>query len=315
MPRTPLHLDPHCAVSAATQVLADGWCWRVVLDVARGHHRFDDLVAELGISRKVLADRLEHLVARDVLRRSPYQDNPTRHDYVLTEQGKALLPVLVGLQDWGDRWVLGAGEVTATSTAGADERRVRALVGGRVPEMVLPATSGDGAVADGPTVLFAYPATGRPTPLPAGWSDIPGAAGCTLENRLFRDRYAEFQAAGLAVQGVSTQRAEEQRAFADAERIPFPLLSDMGMELATALRLPTLRVADQTRLRRLVLVVDAERVVRAVRYPVLDLEDAIGWALAQGRKALKRRATGRSAHSRPSGTSQRAARLGTERGR
>jgi peroxiredoxin/DNA-binding HxlR family transcriptional regulator len=280
-------------VSAATEVLADAWCWRVVLDVARGHGRFDDLVAELGISRKVLADRLDHLVARDVLGRVPYQDNPTRYDYVLSDKGRALLPVLVGLQDWGDRWVLGDGEVTATSSAGADERRVRALVGTRVPELVLPATSGPGLVADGPTVLFAYPATGTPTPLPDGWSDVPGAAGCTLENRLFRDRYDELQAAGLSVQGVSTQRPEEQRAFARAERIPFPLLSDVGMQLASALRLPTLRVADQTRLRRLVLVVDAERVVRDVRYPVLDLADAVEWALARGRRAVSRRAPGR----------------------
>ena len=293
MPRTPVHLDPHCAVSAATEVLADAWCWRVVLDVARGHQRFDDLIAELGISRKVLADRLEHLVARDVLQRVPYRTNPPRHDYVLTEQGRALLPVVVGLQDWADRWVLGTGEVTATSSAGADERRVRDLVGTRVPELVLPATSGTRLVADGPTVLFAYPATGTPSPLPDGWSDVPGAAGCTLENRLFRDRYGELQAAGLSVQGVSTQRPEEQQEFARAERIPFPLLSDVGMQLASALRLPTLRVADQTRLRRLVLVVDAERVVRDVRYPVLDLADAVEWALVRGTRAVSRRAPGR----------------------
>ena len=293
MPRTPVQVDPHCAVSAATAVLADAWCWRVVLDVARGRHRFDDLVLELGISRRVLADRLDHLVGHDVLERVAYQSNPTRYDSVLTEQGRALLPVVVGLQDWADRWVLGTGEVTATSTAGADEHRLRSLVGTRVPALVLPSTSGEDLVADGPTVLFAYPATSSPSPLPEGWSDVPGAAGCTLENRLFRDRYAEFKAAGLSVQGVSTQRPEEQRAFARAERLPFPLLSDTGMQLASALRLPTLRVADQTRLRRVVLVVDAERVVRDVRYPVLDLADAVGWALDRGTRAVSRRAPGR----------------------
>lgn len=282
MPRTPGQLDPHCAVSAATAVLADPWCWRVVLDIARGHHRFDDLVSELAISRKVLADRLHHLMDCGVVHRSPYQENPTRYDYDLTAQGHALLPVVVALQDWGDRWVLGDGEVSATSTAGADERRVHALVGSTVPPLELPATSGDGRVAAGPTVLFAYPATGAPSPLPEGWSDIPGAAGCTLENRLFRDRYDEFLRAGVAVQGVSTQRPEEQREFARLEKIRHPLLSDSGMELASALRLPTVRVADQTRLRRLILVIDAERVVTAVRYPLLDIADSVEWALAQG---------------------------------
>ncbi len=285
MPRTPLRLDPDCAVSAATEVLADGWCWRIMLDVARGYHRFDDLVSELGISRKVLADRLSHLVERELLERSAYQDNPPRHDYRLTERGRALLPVLVGLQDWGDRWVLGDGEISATSSSGADEHRVRALVGTVVPDLALPATTGDGQVAVGPTVLFAYPATGAPTPLPEGWSSIPGAAGCTLENRLFRDRYDEFARVGVSVQGVSTQRAEEQREFARLEKIPFPLLSDTGMELASALRLPTVRIADQTRLRRVVMVIDGRRVVTAVRYPVLDIADAVDWALAQGTRA------------------------------
>lgn len=279
MPRTPASPDPACAVSAAATVLADRWCWLVIRDVARGHHRFDDLVVELGISRRVLADRLRHLVEAGLLERSAYSCAPPRHDYLLTDRGRALLPVLVGLQDWGDRWVLGEGEVTAGSTHGADEQRLHALVGATVPVLTLPATRGDGRVVDGPTVLFAYPATGAPSPLPEGWSDVPGAAGCTLENRLFRDRYESFLAAGVAVHGISTQRPEEQRGFAALEAIPFPLLSDSRLELAAALRLPTVRVADTVRLRRCVLVVDADRTVRDVRYPVEDLPAAVEWAL------------------------------------
>lgn len=262
-----------------------------MLDVARGHHRFDDLVFELGISRKVLADRLAHLVDRQLLERTAYQDNPPRFDYRLTERGEALLPVVVGLQDWGDRWVLGDGQVSATSSSGADEHRVHSLVGTVVPKLVLPATMGDGQVAVGPTVLFAYPATGAPSPLPEGWSNIPGAAGCTLENRLFRDRHDEFVRAGVSVQGVSTQRPEEQREFARLENIPFPLMSDTGMRLASALRLPTVRVADQTRLRRLVLVIDQQRLVTAVRYPVLDIADAVTWSLTQSTRAARRKTT------------------------
>jgi DNA-binding HxlR family transcriptional regulator/peroxiredoxin len=268
-------------VSAATTVLADRWCWLVVRDVARGHRRFDDLAGELRVSRKVLADRLRHLVGAGVLAPLRYQDHPPRHEYVLTERGNALLPVLVNLQDWGDRWVLGDGEATATSAYGADDVRLHALVGAPVPRLALPATTGEPRdVVDGPTVLFTYPATGTPGPLPAGWADVPGAAGCTLENRLFRRRHAAFARAGVAVHGVSTQRPEEQRAFAAAERIPFPLLSDADLRLAAALRLPTVRVADQVRLRRAVLVVGADRRVAAVRYPVEDLADAVRWAYA-----------------------------------
>jgi peroxiredoxin len=155
-------------------------------------------------------------------------------------------------------------------------------MGRAVPPVRLPATRGAGDVVDGSaraTVLFLYPATGAPTPLPEGWADVPGAAGCTLENRLFRERHGQFAAAGVAVHGVSTQRPEEQRAFAAIEDIPFPLLSDAALDLTAALRLPTVRVADTLRLRRAILVAGPDRVVRAVRYPVLDIPAAVNWAL------------------------------------
>ena len=128
-------------------------------------------------------------------------------------------------------------------------------------------------------MLFGYPATGVPTPLPEGWSDIPGAIGCTLENRLFRDAYAGFLAAGVAVRGVSTQRTDEQATFAEVEKIPFPLLSDADLTLTAALRLPTFRAAGQVRLRRVVVAVGADRVVRAVRYPVTDIAATVRWSL------------------------------------
>ena len=145
---------------------------------------------ELRISRKVLTERLGHLVDHGLLERVAYQDNPPRYDYRLTPAGEAFVPVLVALQDWGDQWVLGDGETSATSRDGAAEvARVHGLVGQSVPPgLTLPASTGGllDPVADGArgTVLFGYPATGRPTPLPDGWGDIPGAVGCTLENRL-----------------------------------------------------------------------------------------------------------------------------------
>lgn len=277
--------DPTCAVAQAAVVVGDRWSLVVLREVARGHHRFDALVEELHISRKVLTERLAHLVEHGVLERVPYQDSPTRYDYRLTAAGMAFLPVLVALQDWGDQWVLGDGTLSATSRDGAAEvRRVHELVGQRVPDrLALPSTSGgatDLVAADARgTVLFGYPATGAPTPLPYGWSDIPGAVGCTLENRLYRDAYDEFAAAGLAVRGLSTQRPDEQQAFAAAERIPFALLSDADLHAAAALRLPTFRAGGAVRLRRVVLLVGADRVVHDVRYPVTDLADTVRWSL------------------------------------
>ncbi|HTF12185.1 MAG TPA: winged helix-turn-helix transcriptional regulator [Asanoa sp.] len=278
-------VDETCGVAQAAAVMGDWWNLLVMREVARGHHRFDALVDELQVSRRVLTERLAHLVDHGVLVRRPYQERPTRYDYRLTPRGEAFLPVLVGMQDWADRWLLGDGTLTATAAPeGAESDRVRALVGSAVPAVSL--TSARGArdvLDDATTVLFTYPATGSPNPHPAGWGTIDGAIGCTLENRLFRDRWPAFESAGIAVHGVSTQRPEEQAAFAAAEDIPFPLLSDVDLALAAALRLPTVRIAQQQRLKRLVVVVDRDRVIRHTIFPVTDIPAAVEEALTTGR--------------------------------
>ncbi|WP_282694843.1 winged helix-turn-helix transcriptional regulator [Streptomyces sp. CC208A] len=280
--------DTACAVAQAAAVIGDWWSLLIVREAARGRYRFDELQRELDISRKVLTERLGHLVESGVLEKTPYQQGPPRYEYRLSAAGRALLPVLVSMQDWADRWVLGDGSLTATADADSAEAvRVHTLPGTRLPRLSLPAHTGGeldpmdpGAAA---TVLFCYPATGRPSPLPDGWADIPGTVGCTLENRLFRDAYETFTAAGVAVRGVSTQRPDEQRAFAAAEDIPFPLLSDTDTRLAAALRLPTFRAGQLLRLKRLVLVVDRERTVRHVQFPVTDIPAAVHTALVLGR--------------------------------
>jgi peroxiredoxin len=149
---------------------------------------------------------------------------------------------------------------------------------------LLPATNTDGILRDvvaagaNATVIFGYPATGRPSPLPANWADIAGTAGCTLENKLFAERAAHFAEAGIAVHGVSTQRPDEQKAFAEAENIPHPLLSDTDLNLTAALRLPTFRAGGYERLKRIVLVAAPDRTITAVRYPVTDIPEAVNWA-------------------------------------
>lgn len=276
--------EPDCAIAQSLGVIGDGWELLIVRDLARGLDRFDQLADSLHISRKVLTERLTGLVDTGIVERSAYQDRPTRYAYRLTPRGRALLPVLVALQDWGDRWLLGDGSLTGTNDA--DEppaHRIHELVGQRVPQLSLPSIAGTALDVIDPdsraTVLFGYPATGRPTPLPDGWSEIAGASGCTLENRLFAARYDEFAANGVAVRGVSTQRTDEQQAFANAEEIPHPLLSDLELELTAALRLPTFRAGGYERLKRVVLVIGDDRVVKAVRYPVTDIADAVDWAL------------------------------------
>jgi DNA-binding HxlR family transcriptional regulator/peroxiredoxin len=274
--------EEHCALAQALTIVGDAWDLLIIRDIARGRRRFDHLAQGLGISRKVLTERLRKLQEHELLVRQAYQSAPARYEYRLTDRGAALIPVLVALQDWGDSWVFGDGSPTGLSTVDC-EHRVHELVGSTLPELSLPSTNGRPLDVVDPqakrTVLFGYPMTVTASP-PDGWDAVPGAAGCTLENRLFRDRYPRFVRSRAAVVGVSTQRPDEQRAFATAEGVPFPLLSDAGLQLAAALRLPTFRAADVPRLRRFILVIDADRTVESVLFPVTDIPAAVDWALA-----------------------------------
>ncbi|WP_328297986.1 winged helix-turn-helix transcriptional regulator [Streptomyces sp. NBC_00435] len=285
------HLDDaDCSIAQALDVVGDWWTLLIVRDAARGVHRFEEFQRELGVSRKVLTERLKLLVEAGVLTREPYQERPVRHEYRLTPRGRALLPVLVALQDWGDTWVLGEGEMTATAHEASREAvRVHALRGTRLPELSLPDRFGElrDPVADTPfTVLYCFPgAYARAESYPPGWAGIPGARGCTLESCTYRDQLAQFTAAGATVHGVSTQRPDEQREFAQAEGLRFPLLSDAELGLVAALRLPTFRAGGVSRLKRLTLVVDRDRTVREVFYPVRDIAASVTAALETVRGA------------------------------
>lgn len=264
--------DDPCGIAQAVGALGDPWSLLVLRDIAGGRTRFDALVEQTGISRKVLTQRLAALVDDGLLERRPYSDRPPRHEYRLTDRGRGALPVLAALQHFGDTWLLGDGTPSATAEDDSNEaRRVESLVGQAIPalESLDPVSTGHDL-----TVLYAYPGNGFP-----GAAQVPGGVGCTLESCTYRDRLGDFERAGATVVGVSTQRPSEQRAFAEHNGIRFPLLSDADLELTTALRLPTFRVGGTTRLKRLTLVVDRDRVVRATLFPIPDVTGSVEQAL------------------------------------
>ena len=276
--------DVDCAIAQALGVVGDWWTLLVVRDIAGGTTRFDDLQRELDVSRKTLTERLKALVANGVVEKVDYSAHPPRFEYHLTEKGRGLLPVLVSLQDWGTRYVTGDGSLTATTKpTSAEARRVQGLVGKRVPAIGLWSDENGlvDPVADTWTVLYAFPGAFVPigNPLPPDWVDIPGAAGCTLESTAYRDRYPDFERADVAVRGLSTQRPDQLAAFVQHVNLPFSLLSDEDLLLTAALRLPTFRAAGVDRLKRLTMIIDPERTIRAVHFPIKDPASAAGVAL------------------------------------
>ncbi len=98
-----------CSIARAVDVVGESWTPLLVRDLYLGVDRFDDLVRDLGIPRALLARRLDRLVAVGVVERAPYQQRPVRHRYLLTDAGLALVPVLMAMMAWGDRWATPAG--------------------------------------------------------------------------------------------------------------------------------------------------------------------------------------------------------------
>jgi peroxiredoxin len=159
------------------------------------------------------------------------------------------------------------------------------LPGAELPALALPATDGsavDLSARRGRTVVYAYPWTGKPGEplLSEDWDSIPGARGCTPETCGFRDHHAELAAAGVSVLGLSTQDTAHQLELAQRLGLPFAILSDAGLELTRALRLPSFEVAGRRLVKRLTLVVASGR-VEHVFYPVFPpdrhADEVLAW--------------------------------------
>ena len=97
-----------CSIARSLAVAGEPWSPLVLRDVWVGINRFDDLQRDLAISRKVLAERLKHLVEEGMLERRLYSSRPGRYEYVLTPKGSEFVDVLMVMAQWGDRWTAGA---------------------------------------------------------------------------------------------------------------------------------------------------------------------------------------------------------------
>ncbi len=165
------------------------------------------------------------------------------------------------------------------------------LLGAALPDLPLPATDGRrvslARLGPGRTIVYAYPWIAGPDGAPPSpdWDAIPGARGCTPESCGFRDHATELGDLGAAVLGLSAQPTELQREAVERLRLPFALLCDEHLRLATELGLPTFRAAGRTLLKRLTLTV-RDGVVERVWYPVVapdrHAEDVLDWLRLPG---------------------------------
>ncbi|GAA2480942.1 helix-turn-helix domain-containing protein [Actinocorallia cavernae] len=95
--------DRECPLSTTAQHVGEWWTLLLLHDAFDGYTRFDQFQRNLNISTSMLTARLKTLVEDGLLERRLYQDKPPRYEYVLTERGRSLRPVIVALAAWGNR--------------------------------------------------------------------------------------------------------------------------------------------------------------------------------------------------------------------
>jgi DNA-binding HxlR family transcriptional regulator len=93
-----------CSAARALEVVGERWSLLIIRDALfAGATRFNDFLA-LGIATNVLKNRLDGFVDAGIMQRRNYSRNPEHHEYLLTEKGRELAPIIVALSQWGDRW-------------------------------------------------------------------------------------------------------------------------------------------------------------------------------------------------------------------
>ncbi|MFD3752372.1 winged helix-turn-helix transcriptional regulator [Streptomyces cyaneofuscatus] len=108
-PDAPDWTDPDCPVARTVDLVGDRWSLLVIRDAMDGAASFTEFQRRTGIARNILTDRLRKLLAHGLLVQRPAPSG-RRQEYVLTDAGRALFPVILTLRQWGERHAFAPGE-------------------------------------------------------------------------------------------------------------------------------------------------------------------------------------------------------------
>jgi DNA-binding HxlR family transcriptional regulator len=89
-----------CAIADGLELLGERWALLVLRELFWGNHRFAGIQAKTGAPRDVLSARLKLLCEEGLVERRQYSERPPRSEYVLTDSGRAVQPILLGIQEW-----------------------------------------------------------------------------------------------------------------------------------------------------------------------------------------------------------------------
>ena len=106
--REPLEeIGATCGLPLALEVMGERWSFMILRAAFNGVRHFEEFLDQLGIARNILSNRLSRLVENGILKREHCADDRRRIEYRLTDKGFDLLPAMLSLRQWGEKWEMG----------------------------------------------------------------------------------------------------------------------------------------------------------------------------------------------------------------
>jgi DNA-binding HxlR family transcriptional regulator len=103
----PLGDMQNCGLPSALEVMGERWSFMILRAGFNGLHHFEEFLGALGIARNILSNRLARLVEHGIMKREPLPDDRRKIEYRLTEKGLDLLPAMLTLRQWGEKYGCG----------------------------------------------------------------------------------------------------------------------------------------------------------------------------------------------------------------
>ncbi|MGV1758880.1 winged helix-turn-helix transcriptional regulator [Rhizobium sp. A22-96] len=121
------HKDSMCGVARPLDAIGDWWSLLIIRDAFDGLRRFGEFQKSLGLAKNILSARLRNLVTHSILDTVPASDGSPYQEYVLTQKGQGLFPLLVALRQWGEDFFFAPGEPHVTLVDRKTHQPVRRL--------------------------------------------------------------------------------------------------------------------------------------------------------------------------------------------
>ncbi|MDR6901480.1 helix-turn-helix domain-containing protein [Rhizobium miluonense] len=121
------HKDSMCGVARPLDAIGDWWSLLIIRDAFDGLRRFGEFQKSLGLAKNILSARLSNLVAHGIMDTVPASDGGSYREYVLTQKGQGLFPLLVALRQWGEDFFFEPNEPHVTLVDRATKLPVRRL--------------------------------------------------------------------------------------------------------------------------------------------------------------------------------------------